>query len=115
MMERRQRGRILWGVLLIVFGLAAGIAVEGENGVRNGAAVVGGLGLGFVAIYVVDGLVTRAARWWPLIPGAILLMLSAALWTGSQELLRLLGTLWPVGLILLGVFVLYQYWREEQQ
>jgi hypothetical protein len=99
------------GVLL---GLAAGIAVEGDGNRMNGSGVLGGLGLGFVAIYAVDWLMTRSRQWWPLIPGLILVVLSGLLWTGNKDLLQLFGNLWPLGLIALGVYVLYRYWREDR-
>jgi hypothetical protein len=94
----------------ILFGLAAGIAVESDA--LHGGGVLGGLGLGFIAIPVVDWIVTRRVTFWAFVPGAILLLIAILLGTGNTALLASLNWLWPVVPILLGAWVLYRYWRE---
>ena len=95
----------------IMFGLAGGIAVEGDGGM-HGAGVLGGLGLGFVAIPVVEWLATRRQYYWAFVPGAVLLVIATLLGTGNEALLASLNWFWPVVLILAGAWVLYRYWRE---
>lgn len=67
---RRRRER-LW-TLPVGFGLA-GLALATLDTVWGGGAFLGGIGLGFVAIYV-----ESRPDWWALIPGGILLSLGFA-------------------------------------
>lgn len=59
-----------------------------------------GLGIGFVAIYVIDRLYRGKSHWWPLIPGIILII------AGLDSLHRVFSLGWPVILILLGVWLI---------
>ncbi len=61
-----------------------------------------GLGAGFVAIYVIDILYRGRSHWWPLIPGAILIVAGVA--SGSLEHLISVG--WPLVLIVIGLRML---------
>lgn len=99
--RQRSYGFLIPGCLLA--GLAVGLALE-NLGV-SGEVVPLGLGAGFVAIAVVDRLVTpgRAAWWWPLIPGGILLATSLGAVTGVPALGRYLV---PAALIVVGVVLL---------
>lgn len=74
----------------------------------DGAPVLIGLGAGFVAIYVVDELVTRKVnRWWPLVPGLGLLTIGTLIAAGAYGALDVVGTYAvPVLLIVLGVWFL---------
>ncbi|TVP71274.1 MAG: hypothetical protein EA340_04850 [Nitriliruptor sp.] len=87
----------------ILTGLGTGLVLE-SLGVR-GDIVVLGLGLGFVAIAVVDQLVSpgRPGWWWPFIPGGVLLLASAGSVTGLPHLGRYLV---PGLLILAGAALL---------
>lgn len=87
----------------ILTGLGVGLLLE-SLGV-GGDVVTFGLGAGFVAIAIVDRLVTpgRAAWWWPLIPGAVLLLSSAGSVTGVPDLGRYLV---PAVLIAIGAVLL---------
>jgi hypothetical protein len=91
----------------ILTGLGAGILLE-DAGVA-GQPVVLGLGLGFLAIYLVDALTSvarRAARWWPLIPGAILTLIAGAENTFGAEGARAIQLGWPILLIVAGAWSL---------
>jgi hypothetical protein len=87
----------------ILTGLGTGLVLQ-SLGVR-GDIVVLGLGLGFLAIAVIDQLFTsaRSGWWWPLIPGAVLLLISVGSVTGLPDLGRYLV---PAALILLGAVLL---------
>jgi len=99
-----------YGLLIaaaILTGLGAGILLE-DLGVA-GQPVVLGLGLGFLAIYLVDALTSgaiRSARWWPLIPGAILTLIAGAESTFGADGARLIARGWPVLLIAAGAWLL---------
>ena len=59
-----------------------------------------GLGLGFVAIYVIDKIYRKKNLWWPLIPGIILIL------TGIKGMGRFLSFGWPVLIIIFGLYLI---------
>ncbi len=99
-----------YGLLIpagILTGLGAGILLE-DFGVTPEAVVLG-LGLGFLAIYGVDLIARRSrerARWWPLIPGAILTVIAGAGGAFGDEGGRAIQQGWPVVLIVIGGWLL---------
>lgn len=74
------------------------------------------LGLGFILIWVLDVLYTRESNWWPLIPGGIIILVGLAVGIGGTalDLLELLGRWWPLILIAIGAWILYNLWREPE-
>jgi len=71
-----------------------------------------GLGLGFVAIFVVQLVVARASHWWPLIPGGILVLVGLAETVPQAQAVLEKG--WPVILIVIGLAILGgQFWRTR--
>lgn len=103
-----------YGLLIpggILTGLGAGMLLE-SAGVGGDVAAFG-LGAGFVAIAVIDQLVTpgRSAWWWPLIPGGVLLVSSAGSVTGVPDLGRYLL---PAVLIAIGAVLLLRPGRDEE-
>lgn len=62
------------------------------------------LGLGFLAIFVIDTLYRGRSHWWPLIPGGVLVISGLA--EGSQAFKDLLTVGWPGILILIGLIIL---------
>jgi hypothetical protein len=90
----------------IVTGLGVGAAFEPAAG-GNGTAAVIGLGLGFMAIFVVDSLRgSGMAHWWPLIPGTILLLVGIEQLTQNESILGWIASWWPLALIAVGVLVI---------
>jgi hypothetical protein len=90
-----------WALIpgLTMFGTAVAVLLEGLGVIEGetvGAIVVGGVSLGFIAIYLVD-----RRQWWALIPGGIM---------GIIAFFLLLATaaefVWPTALILLGLLML---------
>jgi hypothetical protein len=90
-----------WALIpgLTMFGTAVAVFLEGLGVIEGetvGAIVVGGVSLGFIAIYLVD-----RRQWWALIPGGIM---------GIIAFFLLLATaaefVWPTALILLGLLML---------
>jgi hypothetical protein len=86
----------------ILTGLGAGIVVAAGGG--PDASVVLGLGLGFVAVYVIS-LATRdrLAHWWPLIPGGILALVGISAMPATEGLAAYVA---PIALILAGAALL---------
>jgi hypothetical protein len=87
------------GVLL---GLGLGSVWEGSF-LAFGESTLLGLGLGFIAIYVIALLYERRSHWWALIPGGILVL--AALPT-TERVLHYLFDNWPLILVVIGVTIL---------
>jgi len=91
----------------ILTGLGFGILLE-DFGVR-GEPVVLGLGLGFLAIFGADLLASGArvpGRWWPLIPGTILVIIAGVESTFGSEGARVIEQGWPILLIAAGAWLL---------
>jgi hypothetical protein len=97
-----------YGLLIaggIITGLGLGIVWETQV-FESGAAVLIGLGAGFVSVYLIDLLVRQAtAQWWPVIPGGILVTIGV--FVGVEER-ALIGSeqLWPAILIVIGALLL---------
>jgi len=98
-----------YGLLIpagILTGLGVGILLEDLGMTRE--PVVLGLGLGFLAIYGVDQLIggsRERARWWPLIPGAIFIVIAAAGGAFGDEGARAVERGWPIILIAIGAWL----------
>lgn len=102
--HRRRYGYLVAGSILT--GLGAGIALDSAVG-GHGAAVVTGLGLGFIAIFAVDSLRgLHEAHWWPLIPGTVLLLVGLEMVAQNETALTWIGSWWPLALIAAGVLVI---------
>ncbi len=73
-----------------------------------------GLGVGFIAIFVIDLSVRGKSHWWPLIPGAIITL--GAVGDRANVVLAplrgLVSNTWPLLLIGIGVLLLFQNWRK---
>jgi hypothetical protein len=109
----RQYGYLVPGGILS--GLGAGIAVsEGVTWTTSegqGGAVVLGLGLGFVAIWVIGAIMRTATNHiWPLIPGGILAVVGSALLIG-REAVDLLDY-WGIAVIAIGLLLVWRAWSE---
>jgi hypothetical protein len=91
----------------IVTGLGVGVLVAANTtGDIAGAAVLFGLGLGFVGVWLVGTLMRiPETQIWPLVPGAILVVIGFVVLAGP-EAAEALERLWPVALIGAGVVVI---------
>jgi hypothetical protein len=103
-----------YGLLIpggIVTGLGAGILIESAGGPSG--SVVLGLGAGFLAIALIDVLVSpgREAWWWPLIPGGILTLVGASDTAGWEDTGAFVV---PAVLIVVGVLILLRRGPSDQ-
>jgi hypothetical protein len=98
----------LYGLLIpaaILCGIGVGIVLQHRAPLRE--TVVAGLAVGFLAIYAVDRVMTGARRrWWPLIPGLILLVVAIEGGALGPEGERAVDVFWPVALIAAGALLL---------
>lgn len=103
----------------ILAGLGAGIGATSllpEDGGQGGAVLLG-LGLGFILVWLLGWAILREKHPWPLIPGGILGALGALLLAGAWGLqaLELLGRFWPAILVVIGVIVLASAFRAPEK
>ena len=87
----------------VLAGIGLGMVIQQAG--FYGEAVPLGLGLGFLAIYLLDALRRREwSRWWPLVPAVVLV--AVGLFSNTTAWGRLGEFGWPLILILVGVAVL---------
>ena len=106
-------GGILSGIGWGVYAIAGPLSMfQGDN---EGGVFLISLGLGFGLITLVTAVFADETHWWALIPGSIIAFVGIAILFGGvfMTLLTLLGKLWPLGLILLGISVLYNANKEK--
>ena len=108
---KRAFGMLIPGGILI--GLGAGLAYADlyPSSFVDGESVAFGLGVGFLLIYVVSLLYERVNRWWPLIPGGILVFASLPEWAWADRILDY----WPVAVMAVGLFLLFRGVLRRQQ
>ncbi len=63
-----------------------------------------GLGVGFIAIFLIDWLHSGKSHWWPLIPGGIITL--SALSRGALGMRHIFRLGWPVVLIIIGLWII---------
>ena len=115
----RQYGFLIPGCLLVGIGIPVGLIEKVEPFASNdayGGLVPLGLGLGFIAIWLIDlvGNPGRQAGWWPLIPGVIVSLAGIAAVAQQEEWLQTIGQWWPVLLILLGLWIIFARYIRRQ-
>ena len=87
----------------ILIGLGAGLAYDSySDSFAGDESAAFGLGLGFLLIYVVSLLYERVNRWWPLIPGGVLVVAGFPEWDWADAILDY----WPVAVMAVGLFLL---------
>jgi hypothetical protein len=87
----------------VLGGIGLGMVFDAAGAFGDGVPL--GLGLGFLAIYVLDAVRRREwSRWWPLVPGVVLVVVGLFSNTSAWDTLGGFG--WPLILIAVGVVVL---------
>ncbi|MEE9270251.1 MAG: hypothetical protein V3V49_08315 [Candidatus Krumholzibacteria bacterium] len=98
---RRRYGLLIPACVLL--GLGVGRVIDRTSlNISDGQAL--GLGLGFVAIFILDMVVRDRSPWWPLIPGAILLVKGVGLDFAPADWFLTKG--WPLVLVAIGILIL---------
>ncbi|MCI0393553.1 MAG: hypothetical protein L0332_06445 [Chloroflexi bacterium] len=99
-----------WGVYLANGGL------QDLSGEDQAGVILLAFALGWFSITVLTAVFTRHTHWWPLIPGTIMAFVGVALFFGGLflEALAWAGRLWPLGLIVLGVYILLKALRRKE-
>lgn len=121
---------LAWGIMAsrpgpiipggILTGLGVGIILAQEifhvSGLDEGGLITLSLGVGFLLILPLCAFFTPKWHWWPTVPGSVLVVVGIALLVGNDALqvLNVLGKIWPVGLILAGVILLWQFLRRRR-
>ena len=99
-----------YGLLIpacILAGLGLGLVFEVPE--QTNITVPIGLGLGFIAIFIVQLVFAGRSHWWPLVPGVLLVLAGAV--EGVPQGRALLEKGWPLALILIGLLILGgQFW-----
>jgi hypothetical protein len=94
-------------LILIVGGIVLGLGI-GSFGERTvlfvGEFTEVGLGVGFVLVYLIALLYEGRSSWWPLIPGAVFLLLGFRAWRRFRLFLFSEG--WPLILVIIGALIL---------
>ncbi len=101
---KRAYGLLIPGGILI--GLGSGLAFDDlySGSFANADSAAFGLGVGFLLIYVVSLLYERANRWWPLIPGGVLVIAGFPNWEWADQVLDY----WPVAVMAVGLVLLFR-------
>lgn len=72
-----------------------------------------GLGLGFVAIYVIDHLRQGRSHWWPLIPGVIITL--SALGAEFSSIRNAVEKGWPLILVIIGAALMLGFGSRRRR
>ena len=101
----------------ILSGVGAGILASSLlNAADDGTYIVLAIGFGFLAIFALDVLVSgTAVRWWPLIPGGLMVVVGTGMAGANEGLLRQVQVWAPALLIVLGLLILLTRVRERRQ
>ncbi|MFQ5512141.1 MAG: hypothetical protein ACE5EO_09855 [Candidatus Krumholzibacteriia bacterium] len=98
---RRRYGMLVPACILL--GLAVGRTLD-RTALRLEDPNKLGLGIGFVSIFVIDMLIRERSPWWPIVPGAILIVLGVGLDFGPADWLMTYG--WPLIFVVAGLLFL---------
>ena len=101
--SNKSYGLLIPGCLLLSIGISGGRAHF--VGFRDFGSF--GLGIGFVAIYVIDLIYRGKTHWWPLIPGIILIL------TGTRKFTHFISIGWPVLIILFGIWIMIKSFKRK--
>jgi hypothetical protein len=100
----------------ILSGLGTGVVLTSQNIVTGDAGdgtFMLSFAVGFLMIAPLTWAFTDEKHWWSLIPGSIFALVGLTVMYGGvfEQTLILLGQLWPVALILGGIYVIYRVIR----
>jgi hypothetical protein len=98
-----------------LIGMGIGTLVENMLNLVGGMAILGGLGVGLLGVYLVDRLISGRPYLWTVILGAIMTVSALLLWTGTPDQLVILNAIRTpaILLIFLGIVVEFVYERNK--
>ena len=104
------------GGILSSLGLGTVMLVNGWTpaGMDEGGVFLVVFGLGWFLITLLTAVFTKQTQWWALIPGSIIAFVGLSILFGGifMKTLTAVSALWPVILIIVGVYVL---WKARSQ
>jgi hypothetical protein len=112
----RSYGSLVGGMILLGLGAGMLLGDHGVAGVPAGSWILIGLGVGFIGVYLIGLLLQLSSRWWPLVPGVVLLAVAGARYLRSfaflpPELVAAVRVWWPIALVLAGILVVVKALR----
>jgi len=114
--SRHARPLVPGGLLLgIGVGVLLSQLIYGSDG--RPSIILLCMGLGFIIITPLSIMFTTRAERWPLIPGVILAILGIVFFIGGTalETAQILGKFWPVFLIVIGLYLLWEWNRQAKK
>ena len=92
--------------------LGLGVSRVGERVFDMRNPMFLGLGLGFVAIYVIALIYEGKSQWWPLIPGGVLLVMAFG---QVGDVVEYFFDHWPLALVVIGVLIVLGGFRQRRE
>ncbi len=101
-----------WGIVLITGPL---LQLDGSD--AEGAVFMLTFAAGWAAITILTAVFTDETHWWALIPGGIMALIGGSLIFGGvlMTILEWVGKGWPLVLILLGVYILFNSNKNKEK
>lgn len=103
-----------YGLLIpacILLGLGVGSASRGTF-LDYGNSTLIGLGLGFIAVFVIARIYEGKSQWWPLIPGGVMLLVA---FPETARLFEYITNHWPLTLVIIGILILIGAFRGGEE
>lgn len=115
----RQPGPMIPGGILSSLGLGTVMLVNGWTpaGMDEGGVFLVVFGLGWFLITLLTTVFTNQTQWWALIPGSIIAFVGLSILFGGifMKTLTAVSVLWPVILIIVGVYVLWKARGQKEK
>ena len=99
----RQYLFLVFGAILVGTGIGTGLQDYGYD--EKGGLVAIFSGAGFLAVYLVDVLTGTTRRWWPIVPGTILVWIGGVALAQGTAAELWVERLWPAVLVVAGIVV----------
>ena len=100
---------------MIIAGGAIGTGVQDAGYDESGGFVAIYVGAGFLGIWAVDLFARGPSRWWPLVPGSLMVLFGVAQVTEGTAAAAYVEQLWPLALVVAGIVILLAAGRRTRQ
>lgn len=94
----------------ILLGLGVGSASRGTF-LDYGNTTLIGLGIGFIAVFVIARIHEGKSPWWPLIPGGVLLVVA---FPQTERFVEYVTDYWQLILVAIGILILIGAFRDRE-